>query len=72
MKLEQYDHKGLLDLFANNSSEAFPIIELIIERALKLPVVTVSLSKVYGLKDSEVENMETASEMVVAEMSDNT
>lgn len=53
-KLEQYDHKGLLELFKNNSSDSFPIIDVIIEEARKLPIEKVSLKEIYGLSDSDV------------------
>lgn len=71
MKLEQYDHKGLLELLANDSSKSFPIIDVIIERSLKISVEPVSLRKYYGLSDSQVGNLENmANEKVIEEIMD--
>lgn len=70
MKLEQYDHKGLLELFRNDSSDSFEIIDVIISEAIKLPVGKIDLQKVYGLADSEVGNAPKtgiASEEVIQE-----
>lgn len=50
-KLEQYDHKGILELVKNNSSSSFPIIRVIIEEAAKLGHPNTDLLKVYGLRD---------------------
>lgn len=68
MKLEQYDHKGLLQLFASNSSESFPIIAVMIKEALKLPVPEISLSRIYGLKDSEIGSENSVTENTLEEM----
>lgn len=72
MKLEQYDHTGLIDLLSSNSGESFPILDVIIERALKMPVVPVSLREIYGLADAEVglTRANMASEEVIAEATD--
>lgn len=72
MKLEQYDHTGLIELLSSNSGESFPILDVIIERALKMPIIPVSLQKIYGLADTEVgkENVNMASEEVIAEATD--
>lgn len=53
-KLEQYDHKGLLELFKNDSSDSFPIIDVIIEEAKNLPDQSISLKEIYGLSDADV------------------
>lgn len=69
-KLEQYDHKGLLELLASNSAESFPIIDVIIGESLKLPVVRVSLEKIYGLADVQDGSSRSISENVLNEMID--
>lgn len=69
-KLEQYDHKGLLELLSSDSGDSFPIITVIIGESLKLPRLTVSLKDIYGISDSDLNTSDSATEEVLVDMSE--